>query len=263
MNTLRLLQSMQAIDDDILERSEPKRRTRRGRLRWVPAAACACLILTAVLWAPAGERLGGNERIPAVTPGVADDRTLPQPSESAVPAETTGPDMQGAPLAPQYEALTLAEARNDPDFGAFLPAETPVGFNDEAFCRYEDPAALTALWTRGYDELRWHITLLAPADKARIAAPAEKEKYDLSLYPIPRAESVPDGLRQVVDDPIFLLEELTAEMVWARAYLTGESGDSAGYRMHFSVLLGDMLIKVSAKGLSPDWVYGQLAALRE
>ena len=69
---------------------------------------------------------------------------------------------------------------------------------------------------------------------------------------------------EVVNDPIFRAGELTAEAVWARAYLAeNDTGDSNGWRTHFSVLYGDdAVVEVRSKGVDPDWIFAQLAALR-
>ena len=98
-------------------------------------------------------------------------------------------------------------------------------------------------------------------DEGRLTSVADTENYDLSLYPIPRASSVPDDLREIVDNPIFSAGELTMDAVWARAYTTGESGDSNGWRMAFSVRYGDTIVEVRTNGIDPEWVYHQLKKL--
>ena len=100
-------------------------------------------------------------------------------------------------------------------------------------------------------------------DAERLTGVDETQNYDLSLYPIPRADSVPDELRVIVNDPIFPAEELTLDAVYARAYKSGESGDSSGWRMTFTVKYDDILVRVSSKGVEPEWVYEQLIGLLE
>lgn len=161
------------------------------------------------------------------------------------------------------ETLTLSEARQDGRFGAYLPAEAPRGFTLESARRWRDQSGegLSALWTRGYDELSWSVRAFSSGDGQRLVSAGETEKYDLSLYPIPRAESVPEELREVVDDPVFDAAELTEEMVWARAYRVDDSGDGDGWRMAFSVRYGDTVVTVRSKGVEPGWVYRQLMTL--
>lgn len=168
---------------------------------------------------------------------------------------------------PEWFDITLShqEALNDSDYGAFMLREIPSGFAAESIRRYKDQTAdyLSGLWTSGYDELRWKVYTLGEADEGRLTSVADTENYDLSLYPVPRASSVPDDLHEIVDNPIFAADELTMDAVWARAYTTGEAGDSAGWRMAFSVRYDDVVVEVRSKGVDPEWVYQQLISLIE
>lgn len=161
------------------------------------------------------------------------------------------------------ETLTYEDALNDPDYGAYLLRAIPSGYNAESIRRYKDQNSdyLSGLWTSGYDELQWRVYKLSKDDENRLTSVTEKKNYDLSLYPIPRASSVPDELREIVNNPIFTAEELTMDAVWARAYTTGEVGDSDGWRMAFSVRYGDTVVEVRTKGVDPEWLYQQLVNL--
>ncbi len=78
------------------------------------------------------------------------------------------------------------------------------------------------------------------------------------------AESVPEELWEIVENPIFEIGDLTEEAVRARAYQIEEQGDTDGYRMRFSVLYpGDVLVGISVKGVDPERVYQMLAQLGE
>jgi len=158
---------------------------------------------------------------------------------------------------------TLIEARAESDFGRYLPSEIPAGFGDASIYRFkfQDSNFLTAMWSRGMDDLSWVITPYTEKDAHRITSVDDKKNYDLSLYPIPRADSVPDELREIVNDPIFEAEELTLEAVYCRAYKVNDAGDTDGWRMKFSVKYGDVIVSVSAKGVEPEWVYQQLVNL--
>jgi len=158
---------------------------------------------------------------------------------------------------------TLIEARAESDFGRYLPSEIPAGFGDASIYRFkfQDSNFLTAMWSRGMDDLSWVITPYTEEDAHRITSVDDKKNYDLSLYPIPRADSVPDELREIVNDPIFEAEELTLEAVYCRAYKVNDAGDTDGWRMKFSVKYGDVIVSVSAKGVEPEWVYQQLVNL--
>ena len=158
---------------------------------------------------------------------------------------------------------TLAEATAEPDFGSYLPSEIPAGFGDASIYRFkfQNSNFLTAMWSKGLDNLSWVVTPYTEEDAHRLTSVDDKENYDLSLYPIPRADSVPDELREIVNDPIFEAEELTLEAVYCRAYKIDDAGDTNGWRMKFSVKYGDVIVSVSTKGVDPEWVYQQVAVL--
>lgn len=159
---------------------------------------------------------------------------------------------------------TLSEARTEPDFGGYLPTELPDGFAESSIrrFRFDDSNYLSALWSRGLDDLSWVVTHYTDADAIRLTGIDQLENYDLSRYPIPRADSVPEELREIVDDPIFDAQELTLEAVYRRAYKVHDAGDTDGWRMRFSVRYGDVLISISSKGVEPEWLFDQLIRLR-
>lgn len=157
--------------------------------------------------------------------------------------------------------LTLAQAREDETFGAYMPDSVPRGFSQDLIRRYkaDDGDSLYGSWySWSYGSLVWDVSYLDDYAAARITSVEDRENYDLSLYPIPRGESVPAELRSIVDNPVFLIDELTLDTVYARAYKVNEAGDTDGWRMDFSVLYGGVVVKVYAKGVSPEWVFGQL-----
>ncbi|MDO4540282.1 MAG: hypothetical protein Q4B48_04155 [Syntrophomonadaceae bacterium] len=162
------------------------------------------------------------------------------------------------------DPLTLAEAREDADFGPYLPRELPQGFSEESILRFRGNGEdyLSSVWTYGYESLRWKASYITAADLPRLTAAEDTHNYDLALYPIPRAQSVPAELREVVDNPIFSIDELTMDVISARArYVSDDAGDTDGYRMRFSVRYGDVVVEISSKGVSPDWVYRQLMGI--
>lgn len=221
---------------------------------------------TLLLWAEF-DREGLNYRlsIEATSDYETEARALLQQLAELYTAWDTVPDLSSfAPRDAQLwlnEELTLEEAVADVDFGAHMLREAPAGYQEEGFRRYRDQYQdqLSACWTSGYDSLRWTVSRLT--DESRIADVNCPEQYDMSLYPIPLAESVPEALWEMVDNPIFRIEDLTLELVYTRAYKVEDAGDSDGYRMRFSVLYGDTVVEVSTKGVSPEWLYQQLKDL--
>lgn len=170
-----------------------------------------------------------------------------------------------AEVIPEWfdKKLTYQEALTEADYGAYMLPEMPKGFTTESIHRFknQDFDYLSGLWTKGYNELSWAIYTISEADESRITEVDETENYDLTLYPIPRASSVPDELREIVDNPIFYAEDLTMEAVWSRAYKTEDSGDSSGWRMKFSVKYDETVVEIRSKGVDPEWIYRQLRAL--
>lgn len=161
--------------------------------------------------------------------------------------------------------LDLTAAYADPDFGAYLPGDLPSGFAFESATRVnnQDKNSLNAIWIKGMGYIEWHVSVLDEDDKARITSVADTQNYDLSLYSIPRADSVPDELREIVNDPIFHSEELTLEAVQARAYEVSDAGDEPGYRMRFGVLHGDMLVEINVKGATPEAMFQILQQIKK
>lgn len=155
------------------------------------------------------------------------------------------------------DRLDLSQARADTDFGLYLPTAVPAGFHFEEALRFinQERNELSALWRKGMGHISWRIAKLNATDTARITPVSDTQNYDLSLYPIPRAESVPDGLREIVDNPIFRSEELMLEAVRARAYEVVDAGDEPGERMRFGVLYGDILVEINVKGATPEAIY--------
>lgn len=160
-----------------------------------------------------------------------------------------------------YE-VSMAEARELPIFGAYLLQNVPESYKEESIRRYKDSRYdyLSGTWSKGYSDLRWKVLSYEEADAFRLTNVADVERYDLSLYPIPRAESVPGELREIVDNPIFEIEDLTLEAVYKRAYKVEDESDE--WRMAFSVKYGDIIVEVRTEGVEPEWLYEELKGIQ-
>lgn len=171
------------------------------------------------------------------------------------------------PVVPELrnDSLSLYEARADVDFGSYIPKTLPKGFAFENATRFinQERNTLFVNWTKGMSSIRWQVSLLKDNDKTRITNVADTKNYDLALYPIPRADSVPDELREIVDNPIFLIDELTLDAVRARSYEVSDSGDEQGPRMRFSVLYGDTLVELNVKGTTPEAMFEILQQIKK
>ena len=129
--------------------------------------------------------------------------------------------------------------------------------------RSQEVNHLEVCWTKNYETFTWRISSkLIEWHTSRITSVADTKNYDLSLYPIPRGDSVPEELWEIVDRPIFLFEELTLDAVRMRAYSVSDAGDGSGPRMEFGVLYGDILVEVNVKGVSPEKIFEMLSEVK-
>ena len=280
MKTEQLMESMNSIDDKLLARSEKTGYYRRIIPAILAAAACFGIITAASLTLPKQmplEETGdfGDHGARGETTGPSDldgngYHGADENSQSASDSESSATEDEsivGDKIRPVDETetqLTYEQAKADTDFGVYFLKEVPTGFAEENIIRTHHPKGsdfLSGLWTKGYDEISWRVTEFGKDDAMRLTSVEQKENYDLSLYPIPRADSVPPELDKIVYFPVFEAEELTLDAVYARAYVVDDAGDSDGYRMEFAVKFGDKVVEIRAKGLSPEWIFEQIKAL--
>jgi len=171
------------------------------------------------------------------------------------------------PVIPELrnEQLTLNEARLDPDFGAFLPAGIPSQFVFESAIRFinQDTNSLFMLWNANMNTIRWEVSKPTDFHLDHIVLAGEREKFDMSLYSIPLFDSIPEELWQYVQNPVFRADELTLDIVRARVYSAtrGRDGTPDLRIMNFSVLYDDVVVSVSAGGVTPEQVWEMLEGL--
>lgn len=221
---------------------------RYALIRYASAFVCAVLLLVG-LWT-----------VPRLMPS---GTTVPPVTTPPATGESDTLDKQAYPMRSDLE-LSLAQAQADPDFGGYVPQRAPSNlvFESSRRTQNQDRDRLSVMYADGMRYVQLIISRLTEEDEGRIVDVNCPETYDLSRYPIPRADSVPAQLRKVVDNPVFRAEELTLAIVKSRAYTVDDVGDVSGYRMRFSVLYGDVVVKVSVKGAEPEDIFGLLEELR-
>jgi hypothetical protein len=169
------------------------------------------------------------------------------------------------PIIPplREERMPLNTARLDPDFGAFMPVNVPTGFQADIARRTLNQSmnSLSAIWhvaPPGFDSFNW--TVREPLESDLIVSVNDREKFDVSLYAIPWADSVPNEIRAYFQFPVFLAEEMSVDIIQARTrWESADRGDTPGWRTtQFGVLYGDVIIVISARGLSPEQIWGML-----
>lgn len=169
-------------------------------------------------------------------------------------------------------ALSLEEARAVELLGNYIPEQIPDGYLfEEAGLSYlagqEEEASLWVCWCKGMDDIFLSIRQVdvdgaAAADSwsrflVDVNAP---ETYDVHLYEIPYAETVPEEYREVFDHPIFKAEDLTRELVQARMRTVEDAGDTDTPRGRLGVLYGNVLVEFNGK-LSPEQVWELFAQM--
>ena len=164
---------------------------------------------------------------------------------------------EDVPVWREQEFASLEEARQEVAFAPYLPEKGPEGWG-EFYGRmtYQEGNEHTLFlrWSRGYDDVTAMVDL--PEGETvwgNVVDVDEPETYDVRLYSIPRADSVPEEYRETVDHPVFRAEDMSRAILDARAYTVEDAGDSDGVRMSFSVLHPDnTLVQYDAKGLTVD-----------
>lgn len=268
----------QALHDKIMNRltqRPPRRRIVLGR--YAPICACAVLVFMS-LWAffylfpstpvdsPVTQPDDTTSTANAPSHGLEAARESARFSNQGEGSlEANGVADLGKKITPGFipAKLTLSQAQGDPDFGAYVPQHMP-GFNFESAWRIvnQQRDGLRLNYVKGMRYLTLTISRKTTDDEARIVDLSKPETYDLALYPIPRAESLPNELREIVNNPVFKAEDLSLKAVKTRAYTVNDAGDdNTGYRMNFSVLYGDVVVELNVKGGQPEDIFNILRAI--
>ncbi len=152
---------------------------------------------------------------------------------------------------------TLAQARQEADFAPYLPTAEPKGYN-EFYGRlsYQEGRSndLFVRWSRGYDNVE--VCIYRDGYYSyNLVSPDQPETYDLSLYPIPWCDSVPEKYRETVDRPAFKAEDMSLAIVEAR----GREHDTGGMTYSFDVLHTDgTVVSYRCDGLTAAQVWAMV-----
>lgn len=161
----------------------------------------------------------------------------------------------------EEEYASLEAARQEAAFAPWLPEEDFSGYGEfygRMTWQEGNEHTLYLRWSWGYDDVSIMVHL-PEGDTVwgNVVDADAPETYDLRLYPVPRADSVPEEYRETVGNPVFRAEEMSREVVEARAYAPNELGDTNSLRIQFSVLHPDgTLVDYDCEGLSVDQVWG-------
>lgn len=149
---------------------------------------------------------------------------------------------------------SIEELKADQEFGEYLPRTVPSGYVLESAVKsvYQDKTVLAVVWSRGMDSIEWRVDR-APQQAAAPVDVTKPETYDVNLYDIPYADSVPENYRETFSNPVFRMEDLSLETVRARIAKVADSGDTSTSRANFDVLYGDgTLISFTGRGTAEE-----------
>ena len=112
---------------------------------------------------------------------------------------------------------------------------------------------MSAWWSDGLREV--NVIISRPEQKPQLMDASKPELYDVRLYEIPWADTVPPEASEAgFYNPVFALEDLSEEIVASRIYEVDDAGDVDGYRINFGVWYEDagVLVEYDAKGLTAE-----------
>ena len=247
-NYMDNIQVSAELHEKIMQRVAQKPQLRllsMAATRYVALTACAAVLVVCILTVP------GLLRAP--TDGLHD-----------IPDDSTAIYKPNGERLPGDYMLSLEQARNDADFGGYLPISVPAQFAFKSAQRSVDPGgdSLSIIWDAAdgsESSIYWTIIASAKSELDHIVSVRELEKYDMSLYPDPWEDSVPETLLEYFKNPIFQIEELTLDTVSARVFrLAGDVDEERSLRMAFSVLYDDILVRVDSSGATPEQLFEML-----
>ena len=152
--------------------------------------------------------------------------------------------------SPKLE-LTEAEARSTTVVGAFIPDDIP---NRYAFnSAYSDSqGGITIIWYDGMDSILINVSQVVSEDYKTVEVD-RTETYDVRLYEIPYGETVPSEYIETFQNPVFLWEDMSLEIVNSRMKSVEDAGDTDTPRGNFSVLYPEgVLLYFNGKGTAEE-----------
>lgn len=153
----------------------------------------------------------------------------------------------------------FASAAADAEFGSLWLRSEPSGAQYSGIHRVK--SGTRGNYLSGYWEfadgayIEYKLRMLQENDKnALISSAAEREKYDMSLYSVPLADSVPQSLWSYVDFPLFESSVLSEDIV--RSRVTKLSG---GFNIRFAVRYGSIVAEINSADIPSEQLYSLIA----
>lgn len=177
-----------------------------------------------------------------------DGTELPSPTSSPIITECL------EDIDPQME-LPWEVARTDAVYGHYVDVQVPEGYSYSSGTRSEQ--RLHVIWNKGMtEEIRISCQHADESVSGWLVDTDNPEEYDLGLYTIPWADSMPGELRQKIESATFRPDQISQEIVMARSYQVEDQGDVSGWRTQIAILYSDnVLVEIRSKGPSPEEIY--------
>lgn len=163
-------------------------------------------------------------------------------------------------MASRSEFISEEEARAMETVGAYVPRTFPTGYQFESAHRIEEDGITSGVglcWTRGIDDIMiwiYDTKVDTSQEKFLIADISKPKTYDVRLYEIPYADTVPEEYREIFEHPVFAEQDLSLNIVKSRMKISdADSGDTDTPRGMFSVLYDDgILVKFNGRGSAEE-----------
>lgn len=182
--------------------------------------------------------------------------------ESFEPNEIKNLEADGTIIAYQGQFATLEQVKSGA-LGKYLPEEIPAGYDFSEAYVYADSdngegKVITACWSKGMDDIRINVKF-AERESVNITDVADTASYDVNLYEIPYADSVPEIYREAFRNPVFVAKDMSLEVVNRRMKSVQDAGDTATPRGNFSVWFEDtdVLLELNCKA-EPEAVWSMI-----
>lgn len=136
--------------------------------------------------------------------------------------------------------LSEEEAYAAEALGAYIPSNIPKGYTWESAlasvnAKTGDYESIFLCWTKGMDSIMITVSKV-DMENLVVTDIAHKEAYDVSLYDIPYAETVPEEYRVCFDNPIFMQKDMSLDLVQSRMKVVADAGDTGTPRGNFSII---------------------------
>ncbi len=163
-------------------------------------------------------------------------------------------ELESCLMKGETESLTWEAARENAVYGRYVDVQLPEGYEFTSGSRSE--SGLRVIWNKGTEEISISCRQTDESVSDWLVDVDSPREYDLGLYTIPLADSVPQELIQKVSNATFYPEQITLRIVEARSYQAEEQGDAAGWRTDIGILYSDnVLVEICGKGPSPEEIY--------